>query len=399
MKLWTYSFVAACLGNFMLFFAFYLLLPMVPLYLIDAFAASKSVVGIILSCYTVAALFIRPFSGYILDRFSRKPIYLLAYLCFMLVYVGYAEAQLIAVFVLMRILHGLAFGLVSTAGNTIVIDIIPSERRGEGLGYFGISNNLAMAIGPMISLFLVDHYSYISIFYFALVMGAMGFCFASTIKAPKKDIVIEENRPLGSFDRFFLVEGLRAGLCFLLLALPYGMTTSYVSIYGREIGIENGMGVFFSIMAVGLICSRFYAGRLVDKGFLINIIMWGNATAAVGFVLLSGLMLCYEMSPSLAHAVFYVTPAFLGLGYGMIFPSYNTLFVNLAPNSRRATASSTFLTSWDLGIGLGLVLGGRIADTSGGLPLSYSVGCISAIVAFVLFLRVAAPHFRENKLR
>lgn len=403
-RLWTGSFIAACIGNFLLFFAFYLLLPILPLYLIDTFNASHSIVGIILSCYTIAALVVRPFSGFILDRFRRKPIYLVAYLSFILVFVGYAEATLISMFIFMRILHGLTFGLVTTAGNTVIVDIMPSERRGEGLGYFGVANNLAMATGPMISLFLIENYSITFIFYFAVGIGLCGFCFASMIRMPKKlqlPVTTEEPNPANyhSYDRFFLVKGLRAGICLMLLAIPYGMTTSYVSIYGKQLGIESGMGIFFSLMAVGLIGSRLFSGKLVDKGYLTNVISWGAFVCSIGFFILSSLKQLETISDVLPVVGFYLVPFLLGIGYGMMFPAYNTLFVNLAPHNRRATASSTYLTSWDVGIGIGLVCGGKIADSSGGLPVAYLVGAIAATISFLIFIKVAAPHFLWNKLR
>ena len=403
-RLWTGSFIAACTGNFLLFFAFYLLLPILPLYLIEAFNTSRSMVGVILSCYTIAALVIRPFSGFILDRFRRKPIYLVAYITFILVFIGYAEATFIGLFIAMRILHGLTFGLVTTASNTIIVDIMPSERRGEGLGYFGVANNLAMATGPMISLFLIENYSITFIFYFAVCVGVVGFCFANMIRMPKKlqsPIIAEEITPVNyhSYDRFFLMKGLRAGFCLLLLAIPYGMTTSYVSIYGKELGIQSGMGIFFSLMAVGLIGSRLFSGKLVDKGYLTNVISWGAFICSISFFILSSLkqsgLIC-EVLPSIG---FYLVPFLLGVGYGMMFPAYNTLFVNLAPHNRRATASSTYLTSWDVGIGIGLISGGKIADTTGGLPVAYLVGAIAATVSFLFFIKIAAPHFLRNKLR
>lgn len=403
-RLWTGSFIAACTGNFLLFFAFYLLLPILPLYLIEAFNTSRSMVGVILSCYTIAALVIRPFSGFILDRFRRKPIYLVAYITFILVFIGYAEATFIGLFIAMRILHGLTFGLVTTASNTIIVDIMPSERRGEGLGYFGVANNLAMATGPMISLFLIENYSITFIFYFAVCVGVVGFCFANMIRMPKKlqsPIIAEEITPVNyhSYDRFFLMKGLRAGFCLLLLAIPYGMTTSYVSIYGKELGIQSGMGIFFSLMAVGLIGSRLFSGKLVDKGYLTNVISWGAFICSISFFILSSLkqsgLIC-EVLPSMG---FYLVPFLLGVGYGMMFPAYNTLFVNLAPHNRRATASSTYLTSWDVGIGIGLISGGKIADTTGGLPVAYLVGAIAATVSFLFFIKIAAPHFLQNKLR
>jgi predicted MFS family arabinose efflux permease len=96
--------------------------------------------------------------------------------------------------------------------------------------------------------------------------------------------------------------------------------------------------------------------------------------------------------------LFYTIAFFLGWGYGMLFPSYNTIFMDLAPSNRRAAASSTYMTTWDVGIGIGLVLGGRLADTGGGLPLAYLVGAFAISFSVVYFMRIAAPHFAKNKL-
>jgi MFS family permease len=400
--LWTKSFVAVCVGNFLLFFAFYLLLPILPLYLIEYFQTSHSTIGIILSCYTVAALVIRPMAGFILDRVRRKPVYLVAYFAFVIIFVGYAEATLLATFIIIRILHGLAFGLVTTAGNTVIVDIMPSQRRGEGLGYFGIANNLAMAIGPMVSLFMEGNYHYSFIFYFALALGLIGFIFASSVKVPVKNIAkVEEVKqtPYHLYDRFFLVKGLRAGICLVLLAIPYAMITGYIPIYGESLGFQNSMGIFFSMMAVGLIGSRLFSGRMVDKGYITRIIALGNLICVVSFFLLASLERSGAIYDRLPAIGFYVVPFLLGVGYGMIFPAFNTLFVNLAPNNRRATASSTYLTSWDVGIGLGLIAGGKIADLPGGLPLVYLVGAFAALFALAVFVSYATPHFNKNKLR
>lgn len=397
-RLWTQSFISACVGNFLLFFAFYLLLPILPLYLIEVFGASKSTVGIVLSCYTVAALAVRPFAGFVLDMFNRKPLYLIAYFLFVLCFVGYTLATLIGVFVLVRIMHGLTFGMVTTAGNSLIVDIMPASRRGEGLGYFGVANNLAMAVGPMISLFLHDFYSFNVIFYMAIGSGVVGFLIANTIKYNKK-IERSANQPI-ALDRFFLPKGLTAGLTLMLMAIPYGMLTTYVAIYGKELGVGGSMGVFFSLMAVGLIGSRLFAGKLVDRGKLLWVIACGTVICLVAFFILSGLnKLNFHTNIILTSVLFYLVAVVLGVGYGMLFPAYNTLFVNLAPHNRRATASSTYLTSWDIGVGLGLVFGGRIADTTGGLPLAYLVGAMAVTLSIVLFKKVAAPHYEKNKLR
>lgn len=235
-----YCFILA--ANFLLYFGFWLLIPVLPFYLSEVFNAGNSTIGIILSCYTVAALCIRPFSGYFLDSFARKPLYLLAYFIFMTMFAGYIIAGSLTLFILFRIIHGVSFGMVTVGGNTVVIDIMPSSRRGEGLGYYGLSNNIAMAVGPMSGLFLHDAgMSYTTIFCCSLGSCIAGFICASLVKTPYKPPVRRE--PV-SLDRFILLKGIPAGVSLLLLSIPYGMTTNYVAMYAKEIGIHATTRLF-----------------------------------------------------------------------------------------------------------------------------------------------------------
>lgn len=398
-RLWTPAFVLVCLAQFMLCFAFYLLMPVVPLYLIDAYGVSATTIGAVLASYTVAALVIRPFAGYMLDRYRRKPIWIAAYACFVLFFAGYAEARWLALFVVVRILHGLAFGLVTTAGNTVVIDIMPSNRRGEGLGYFGVASNLAMATGPMASLFLLSAYPFVGIFYAALLFGLAGLLLAWLVRVPVKERCAPEMMcGMPALDRFFLLKGLRAGGSLLLLAIPYGLVTSFMALYAKEVGIGASQGMFFSLMALGLIGSRLFAGRLVDRGLLVRVIAWGNALAVLAYAVFAWLHWA-ALSAMGMSVLFFGVAVLLGMAYGMMFPAYNTLFVNLAPHNRRATASSTYLTSWDVGIGIGFVCGGRIADAFGTYSACYVFGVGTTLLALLFFVLRVGPHFERNKLR
>ena len=225
-----------------------------------------STIGIVLSCYTVSSLCIRPFSGYFLDTFARKPLYLLAYFIFTLIFAGYMTATVLTLFIIFRVVHGFSFGMVTVGGNTLVIDIMPSSRRGEGLGYYGLTNNIAMSIGPMFGLFLHSGgASYTTIFSYALGSCVLGFMAACIVRTPYKAPV--KRAPI-SLDRFILLKGLPAGLSLLLLSIPYGMTTNYVAMYAQEIGITAETGFFFTLMAVGMAVSRLFSGRLVDKGLV-----------------------------------------------------------------------------------------------------------------------------------
>ena len=271
-RLVTSSYCYILSANFLLFFGFYLLMPVLPFYLTEEFGTGSGMAGAVLSCYTIAALSVRPFSGYLLDTFARKPLYLLAFFVFTSVFAGYLLAGTLTLFTILRVVHGFSFGMVTVAGNTVVIDIMPSSRRGEGLGYYGLANNIAMSVGPMVGLFLHDAYSFEVIFVCSLISCSLGFAMASLVKAPVKAPVKRE--PV-SLDRFILVKGIPAGADLLMLSIPYGMTTTYVAMYARQIGITHGMGVFFTLMAVGMAISRIFSGRQVDQGRVTRVLAWG----------------------------------------------------------------------------------------------------------------------------
>jgi MFS family permease len=390
----NYCFILS--ANFLLYFGFYLLLPVLPFYLTEVFGAAKGGVGVILACYTVAALVVRPFSGYVLDTFARKPLYVLAYFVFTAVFAGYLVAGTLTVFIVLRVVHGFSFGMVSVAGNTIVIDVTPSSRRGEALGYYGLANNIAMAVGPMTGLFLHDHYSFEVIFVCALISCGLGFLVACGVGTPVKPQV--RKAPL-SLDRFILMRGLPVGAVLLLLSIPYGMTTTYIAMYGKEIGISGGIGLFFTLQAVGMAVSRLFSGRQVDRGRITGVITGGLLLVCVCYFVLSSCAGIMEGGHVVVgRCVFFGTALFLGIGFGSMFPAFNTLFVNLAANNQRATATSTYLTSWDVGIGLGLTLGGVIGERSN-FQTAYFVGDVLIGVAAVAFVFGIGPYFRRYRLR
>ena len=395
-KLVTSSYCFILAAHFLLYFGFWLLIPVLPFYLSEVFSAGNSTIGIILSCYTVAALCIRPFSGYFLDSFARKPLYLMAYFIFMTMFAGYIIAGSLTLFIMFRIIQGVSFGMVTVGGNTVVIDIMPSSRRGEGLGYYGLSNNIAMAVGPMSGLFLHDAgMSFTTIFCCSLGSCMAGFVCASLVKTPYKPPVRRE--PI-SLDRFILLKGIPAGISLLLLSIPYGMTTNYVAMYAKQIGINATTGFFFTFMAIGMAISRIFSGKIVDRGKITQVISAGLYLVVFSFFLLSACVYLISWNNMVCTIVFFSVALLLGVGFGIMFPAYNTLFVNLAPNSQRGTATSTYLTSWDVGIGIGMLTGGYIAEVST-FDKAYLFGACLTIVSMLYFNGKVAPNYHKNKLR
>lgn len=378
-------------------FSFFILVPTLPLYLKDTFDISPAMVGVVLSCYVVAVLSVRPMAGFVADTLPRKSVYVVAYTLFVASFTGYFFiTQSLALFILLRVFHGFSFGMLTTAANTLVIDIMPSSRRGEGLGYYGVTNNLAMVFGPMVGLFVISSGNYTLLFLTSLVMGIIGLLLGISARVPRRELQPNKEFSL-SADRFFLKEGVRACIAFFLLAVPYGMTTSYMALYAAQSGITHNAGLFFTVMAAGLIASRLHSGKRVDQGYITQTILLGIAIAFLGGVGEALLSTVSGLSITAGYITYFGTAFLFGYGYGTMFPAYNTLFINLAPNSRRATANATYLTGWDVGIGGGMLLGGYISEFDYSYCYMLRAGLI--LIALLFFWRVVTPHFHKYRLR
>lgn len=396
-RLWTRNYIFVCIAAFMMAFSFFILVPTLPFYLKSVFGIGHTMIGIVLSCYVIAVLSVRPFAGFVADTLPRKTVYITACALFVATFLGYFFAtSSLAAFIVLRILHGFTFGTLTTTGNTLVIDVMPSSRRGEGLGYFGVMGNLAMAFGPMVGLFIIESGNYTVLFSTSLVTGIIGFLFASSVHPPKKAAAARPSKVI-SFDRFFLTKGIPACISLFMLSIPYGMTTNYIAMYAAESGITSNSGLFFSVMAAGLIASRLNSGRRVDRGFITQTIRSGIIIALAGAVGEVALSAVAAWNISAGYATYFISALLFGYGFGTMFPAFNTLFINLAPNSMRATANATYLTGWDVGIGCGMLFGGILSEY--GYAYCYAAGVVLIIVSLLFFIRFVTPHFAANRLR
>ncbi len=396
-RLWTRSYIFVCIAGFLTSFSFFLLVPTLPFYLSETFNISPAAVGAVLSCYVIAVLCVRPFAGCVADSYPRKKVYIISYILFATAFCGYLGfARTLPLFIILRVFHGFAFGSLSTTANTLVIDIMPSSRRGEGLGYYGVMNNLAMAFGPMTGLFVMNSYGFDALFAVSLTAAVVGLVFASMVRSAYRAPSPNPTKVI-SIDRFFLVAGVPASIVLFLLAVPYGITSSYMALYAADCGITAHSGLFFTVMAMGLIISRLNSGKRVDKGYITQTIRRGFYLVVCGVVGEALLATMASINVSATNVLYFLSALCFGYGFGTMFPAFNTLFVNLAPNSRRATANATYLTGWDVGIGSGMLLGGALSEF--GFSVSFIFGVVLVITAMVLFIFYVTPHFERHRLR
>lgn len=387
--LWNSNYIKTWCANFMIFFSFMLLTPLFPIYLTDTFHTDKYMIGIVLSGYTIMGLISRAFSGYIVDSFHRKLVLTFSYFLFFIFFSGYLIAGSLLFFAIIRTLHGAPFGSTTVANSTVAIDVLPSSRRAEGIGYYGLSNNLATAISPSIALWIYhETQNYNLIFLASLITAAIGFLITTTVKLPKR-VIVPNKQPI-SFDRFFLTKGWSEALCMVCFAFSYGVISTYVAIYGKEeLNITSGAGFFFMLLSIGLILSRLVGSRTLRKGKIVQNAAIGSLISAVGYLLFA--LLHNEIG-------YYGAALIIGLGNGHMWPAYQNMFINLAPNAQRGTANSSILVSWDVGIGLGILAGGILTNYFG-YHTSFWTAWIINITGLAGFFLYVKKDYLKNKLR
>ena len=143
---------------------FYLLITTLTVYAIEEFNASQSMAGLASSIFVVGALVSRLFAGKYIEIIGRKKMLYGGLFLFLIMMLFYFIVANMNVLLFIRFVHGAAFGVFTTATAAVVMDIIPNERRGEGISYFSLSITLAMAVGPFLGLYLSQQVSFTMIF-------------------------------------------------------------------------------------------------------------------------------------------------------------------------------------------------------------------------------------------
>lgn len=379
--IWTRNFILLFGVNMLMSLGVQFLLPTLPLFATQALGAQQSQVGYLMAAYSLAALLIRPIAGFAYDVFDRRKVYLFSLTFFALITFGYPALSSFVLLVLFRFFHGISFGSTSTGGGTIVGDIIPETRRGEGVGLMGMANTLSMALGPALGLVIMGKDNFRNLFYSSAILIGAALLLALFLQLPKSQ---PRKRSL-SFDSFLEKRVFPVGGIMLFSAIANGGVLSYIVLFAQDNGILNG-GIYFMANSAGVVLSRLFSGRMMDRRGPWRPLLMGYSGLIAGYVLLS-----------LTNGMFvFVLSGFIvGLGNGMIMPTLQTMSINMVEAEARGVATSTFFSAIDIGIGIGSILMGSLAGllTLRGVFFFGGVLCVVPLVLAKLFV---LPYYEKK---
>ncbi|WP_394233500.1 MFS transporter [Niallia oryzisoli] len=391
-KLWTKDFIMVSVSNFLLFISFYILMVTLAVYSIDKFHASQSKAGLASSIFVLGAVIVRPIAGKMIERVGKKRLLLLGLSLFLIIMLLYFPVNSLPLLFLIRFLHGFAFGIATTATGTIAADIIPMSRRGEGMGYFATSMNLAMAVGPFIGLFISQNFDHFVIFLVTTVFAVVAIVTSLFLAIPKTSIEAKTFQTKSGFHLgdYFEKSTIPIAILVAVFGFVYSSILSFLSSYAEEINLVNAASFFFVMYAAFLLVSRPFTGKWFDiKGE--NMIIYPSI-----FLFGAGLIILSQAQ----HAItLLIAGAVIGIGFGTFQSSAQTVAVNLAPKTRTGLATSTFFVFYDFGIGVGPFILGFILPLIGFRSLYFCMAVIVfiGILLYYLVHGKKAVDFQKDK--
>lgn len=375
-KLWTKDFWAVTILSFIIFFVFYVLLTLLPIYIADNLNATADKAGLLVTCFLAAAIIVRPFAGQWVGKYSNKTILMLSSLAFLVVTALYPFCHSVGALLFVRVLHGLTFGVVTTVKGTISARLIPASRRGEGISFFSLAMGLAMVVGPWIGLNMARHSAFIPAFWMCTVACVVGIILSLIVNVPPVIRHADGSQPKLGFAAMFDKAALPFATVTFFMTFAYAGVSAFLALYARELDLMAAASNFLLCYAIFLMVCRAFTGNICDKkgpkyvvypcllAFTVGLVVLGYTHGSVTMILAGAL---------------------IGIGYGSVTPIFQTQIISSVEPHKIGVANSLFFNAMDAGLALGAFVMGLMVEGVGYRAI-YLMGAVLVVLAGALYI-------------
>ncbi len=389
-RLWNKSFILCLFNNLFLFTYYFALLAVLPIYIMKDLGGTIEQAGLALTLFLVSSIAIRPFSGLISQKLGKKLTFRGSELFFVLFALSYLWIDSMWTLLLVRFLHGFWFSILTTVTVPVANDFIPEHRKGEGMGYFVMSTNLGVVIGPLIALTVIQFASFNTLFALLSVLMAVGFIFCLMLKIPEQQPEVkqieEKNTKLTLHD-IIETKVIPVGLVALLTALTYSSILSFITAYSESKNLFEYASIFFIVFAVSMIVVRPFVGKMFDRKGPSAVMYPSFIFFAIGMVLVSFVNNQWTL---------WLSAVFIGIGYGTLFPCLQTVAIQTVPKNRMGYAISTFFTLFDIGLAVGSIIMGIFISWMG-FQNTFLLCSVIIVLTLLVYKATVAPALSQKK--
>jgi MFS family permease len=383
-RLWTSNFVTVTVTNFLIYIVFYLLMVTIAAYAVDKFHASTGMAGFVSGIFIIGILIGRLGIGHAVEEMGSRRVLIAGTMCFIITSALYFAAINLPLLVLIRFLHGVAYGIASTATGTIVAQIIPDKRRGEGIGYYSMSQILATALGPLIGITLIQRNDFRIIFMVASIIAAIGFGISFIVSQPdRKPLRQAQAQAAKTFQisNYLEFTAIPISMIVLIVGFNYSAVLTFISLYSKELHLEKAASFFFFVYAFIVIISRPFSGQLLDRRGKNFVVYPCLVLFAIGMLLLG---------QTNSGVTLLLAGAFMGLGYGNFLSCGQAISIKEAPSDRLGLSTATYYIFLDVGFGIGPYLFGSLVPFTGYRSLYFMMAAvIFATILLYTFLTLS----------
>ena len=399
-QLWSTTFVLVVVSTLCCFMVGQGLNSSTSVY-VALYGGTAAYAGVLAAAFSGAAAVVRLLSGPLIDGRGRRIVMLAGFAVLIVGTVGPLFTHDVAPFVVFRILQGAGFSAVTTASATAAADALPASRMGEGIGYYGLGQAIAMSIGPAFALALVSMDPAENLFIGATAAAALGLALIFFCRYEKHPETLPEEafyrrereekrtrsegaksegaRREGFISRIFEKRALPGTLPTLVIAPAFGFVIFFVGLYGTSLGVGNA-GLFYTLSAVSMIIVRLKSGAFMDRFAPIKILPVALAFGVVAFAILIACGTVLDSSPA-RDAVFYLAGIVYGPCIGIVNPLNQAVAVKNTPPERWGAANALFQLAIDVGIGCASVIWGLVND-SFGFPVTICCVICCAVASY-----------------
>lgn len=368
------------------FFVFYGLVTTLPLYAMGTLGRSDDESGLLVTVFLLSAIVIRPFSGKLLDMFGKKRMLVISIVLYLMCTILYLFIKPFAILLLLRFVQGIWFSIVTTAAGSLAADIVPKNRKGAGLGYFTMSTNLAVVLGPFVGLLVIQYASFNALFTVLSIIVLIGALIALTINTddlPKPENV--DRRLKFAFNDLFEKKALPIAFLASLIAFSYASVLSFLSLYAEQKDLLTVASYFYAVFAAAMLLTRPFTGKIYDTKGPKFVVFPAFVLFGIGLIMLA---------MANGAVLFLCSAIFIGIGYGTLTTSFQSLAVQSTTHQRSGYATATYFTLFDLGIAVGSYILGLIA-----VGISYEmVYYIAAALLVVVFILYMTSMMKKDKI-
>ena len=369
--LWNKSFILCLINNLFIFIFYFAQTTILPIYILNDLNGNITQAGLALTLFLASSIAIRPFTGLIIEKIGLKKALYISESFFVLLSFAYIFADNLTLLLVIRLLQGIWFSILTTAMIPIVNDFIPNQRKGEGMGYFVMSVNLAIVLGPMLGLILIQPWGYIPVATLLAAIVFIGYLFCFLIPIQTQFQTVKRKTKISVHD-FVEIKALPVAMMAMLISFSYASIMSFISTYAESKNLLTYASLFFAVFAISMMLLRPFTGKLYDSKGPTYVVYPAIVSFSIGLFILSQIH---------SAAGLLISAVFIGIGFGSAQPCLQTQAIQAVARERVGHASSTFYTFYDIGIALGSFILGIVIT-----HYQYSIAYILCAILTLLSL-------------